>query len=75
MSQDQAALSESALERIELKIAYLESAYQQLSDVVYRQQREIEVLQARLAASQRLLEALKSEAAPGFPDDERPPHY
>lgn len=68
-------MTADALERIELKIAYLESAYQELSDVAYRQQREIEVLHARLAASQRLLEALKSESPTAPPEDERPPHY
>jgi uncharacterized coiled-coil protein SlyX len=69
------AMNDEAMERIELKIAFLESAVQDLSDTVYRQQREIEALQSQLAVSQRLLEALKSDLPPQTAEDERPPHY
>jgi uncharacterized coiled-coil protein SlyX len=44
---------DGALQDIEVKLAFLERANVELSDVLYRQQREIEVLHARLA----LLEA------------------
>ena len=69
------SMSDDAMERIELKIAFLESAVQDLSDTVYRQQREIEALQTQLAVSQRLLESLKSDLPPAGLEDERPPHY
>jgi uncharacterized coiled-coil protein SlyX len=69
------SVADEAMERIELKIAFLESAVQDLSDTVYRQQREIEALQGQLALSQRLLEALKSDLPPAGAEDERPPHY
>ncbi|HMM78298.1 MAG TPA: SlyX family protein [Gammaproteobacteria bacterium] len=65
---------DEALERIELKIAYLEQALQELGDVVYRQQRDIEALKQRLAAAQDRLDALRSEEAPPV-DEQRPPHY
>ncbi len=68
-------MNETTLERIELKIAYLESANQELSDIVYRQQREIETLSAKMAMYQRQVDAWKSEQAPVAPPDERPPHY
>ncbi|MBK6658792.1 MAG: SlyX family protein [Proteobacteria bacterium] len=69
-------MSDTALERIELKIAYLESANQELSDIVYRQQREIDALRTQLSAWQRQLEAWRSEQQDsGNPLDERPPHY
>ena len=68
-------MSDSALEKIELKIAFLENAYQELSDVVYRQQREIEALQFQLGISQRQLDEMKAEQATPRPEDERPPHY
>jgi SlyX protein len=68
-------VSDSGLERIELKIAFLENAFQELSDVVYRQQREIESLQAQLAISQRQLEEMKADQATPRPEDDRPPHY
>jgi len=63
------------LERLESKIAYLERANNELSDVVYRQHQEIQALRARLDA---LAERLSAVSAPGeirTPEDERPPHY
>ncbi|MCC6706564.1 MAG: SlyX family protein [Gammaproteobacteria bacterium] len=69
-------MSDNALERIELKIAYLENANQELSDIVYRQQRDIEQLRAQLSVYQRQLEAWRSEQQDSVnPLDERPPHY
>jgi SlyX protein len=68
-------MSDAAFERIELKIAYLESANQELSDIVYRQQRDIDVLRAQMSAYQRQLEAWRSEHNDNAPLDERPPHY
>ena len=70
------AMSDNALERIELKIAYLENANQELSDIVYRQQLDIEQLRAQLSVYQRQLEAWRSEQQDSVnPLDERPPHY
>ena len=40
-------MSTEAIERLEMKIAYLERANNELSDVVYRQQREIQGLQGK----------------------------
>ena len=68
-------MSDSALERIELKVAYLESANQDLSDIVYRQQREIDHLRTQMSAYQRQIEAWRSEQGDHAPVDERPPHY
>ncbi|MSR15633.1 MAG: SlyX family protein [Gammaproteobacteria bacterium] len=62
-------------EQIELKIAFLEHAHQQLSDVVYRQQRELENLRTQMTAYQRQIDTWKSEQMPVAPVDERPPHY
>jgi len=67
-------MDDSALERIETRIAYLESANQELSDTVYRQQRELETLRAQMAAWQQRLDAWVTEQAPAA-TDERPPHY
>jgi len=66
---------ESRLETIEIKIAHMESAIQQLSDVVYRQQKQMDgVLAAnrQLVQQVAILEARTSNEGGG---DEVPPHY
>jgi uncharacterized coiled-coil protein SlyX len=64
-----------ALERVELKIAFLERANSELGDVVYRQQQEIESLRAQLAALLARLDATQAEQTTYTPEQERPPHY
>lgn len=64
-----------AMEHIESKIAFLERANMELSDVVYRQQQELEELRARLSALVTQLESLKSEDFGDAAEQERPPHY
>lgn len=65
----------SALEPIETKIAFLERANAELSDVVFRQHREIEILQAQLVALAARIDAVQSDAGARTPEEERPPHY
>ena len=62
------------VETLEFKVAHLERALQELSDVVYRQQREIEAL---LELQRRLREQLEDlEGRSADPDAvEIPPHY
>ena len=72
-------MNPEALERLELRLAWLEHANQQMSEEIYRQQREIEGLRLRVGNLQNRLEAALAEAADegASPDrqDERPPHY
>lgn len=64
----------ASLEALEFKVAFLERALQELSDVVYRQQQLLEAADARY---QRLLERVESsERGPDTPGGfEIPPHY
>ncbi len=64
-----------ALEQIQSKIAYLERANAELSDVVFRQQQEIQALAARLKEVSERLQTVQSSADERAPEDERPPHY
>lgn len=69
-------MTTEALERIEIKIAFLERANSELSDVVFRQQREIEALRERIAVlADRMQASRESEITQRMPEDERPPHY
>jgi uncharacterized coiled-coil protein SlyX len=63
------------LERLELKIAYLERAGHELSDVVYRQQRELNELRARMQALTLRLAESSHQQQPYTHEEERPPHY
>jgi SlyX protein len=63
------------LDAIEEKLAHLERAVHELSDVVARQQKEIE---RALERNQRLVEklaAMESEFGPSATAHEKPPHY
>jgi uncharacterized coiled-coil protein SlyX len=68
-------MTSDEIERIETKIAFLESANVELSDVVYRQQQEIAALHARLDALAQRLEVAQAPYTPRTPEEERPPHY
>ncbi|MEO8444242.1 MAG: SlyX family protein [Gammaproteobacteria bacterium] len=64
------------LETLEIKCAHLEQAVQELSDVVYRQQQQLDRALARnqeLASQLAALEAAADGA--GGPRTEIPPHY
>jgi len=58
-----------------MKIAFLERANTELSDVVYRQQRELDEVRSKLAALAARFDALKEQPTAYSPEDERPPHY
>jgi len=69
-------MSIHALEELETKIAFLEDANSVLSDIVSRQQRDIDTLRDQLVALAALVQAARdSDATPRTHDDERPPHY
>jgi SlyX protein len=63
------------VERLESKIAFLERANNELSDVVYRQHREIQALRARLDALAERFDSITTADEQRTPEDERPPHY
>jgi len=60
---------------LELKLAYLERANQELSDVVYRQQQSIDQLEARLGRLADRLSSLEERPRDYSTTEETPPHY
>ena len=68
-------MNDETVERIELRIAFLEKANTELSDVVYRQQRDIDALKLQLVALESRLETVRDAATPMAEEQERPPHY
>ena len=69
------SLDEKKFEQLELKIAYLEQANQELSDVVYRQQGELDALRDRLKLLAARIEESAQPQRPYTEVEERPPHY
>ena len=66
-------MSEHRLDELEVRYSHLERTVQELSDVVWRQQQELDALRE---LAQRLKNRV--EAEPGLVDAtavERPPHY
>jgi len=64
-----------AIDEIQTKIAYLEKANSDLSDVVFRQQQELRALGTRLQDLAERLDTAAEGERQRAPDDERPPHY
>ena len=70
-----AHMNEEHLESMQTKIAFLERAVHELSDVVFRQDKEIQRMEARLQAVCGQLTDASSDGNPRAPEEEIPPHY
>ena len=68
-------MDDERLERIETKLAYQDEAVQELSDLVYAQQKQIDRLEALCRRLVDRLETLEEPPGSGDPADEVPPHY
>ena len=75
MPQDLDVMRNESLEELQSKIAYLEQAIAELSDVVFRQHKEIQVLEVQLNAVRERLDSARSDEAARTAEQERPPHY
>ena len=68
-------MNNEAVERIELRIAYLENANNELSDVVYRQQQEILEMRERMGLLVNRFDELENKPRDWTASEEKPPHY
>jgi SlyX protein len=68
-------MDDQTLEQIHMKLAFLERANSELSDVVFRQQQEIQVLSARIREVAERASSAQGGGEERSPEDERPPHY
>jgi SlyX protein len=66
---------DESVEHIQSKIAYLEHAVSELSDVVFRQDKEIQALQRHINALRERLEGMPRDEPARTAEQERPPHY
>jgi SlyX protein len=72
---DAYTVNAQAIEQIEIKIAFLERANAELSDVVFRQHRDIEALREQIGMLASRLQTAESDVTPRTAAEERPPHY
>lgn len=69
-------MDEDALEQLQTKMAFLERANAELSDVVFRQQRSIDALRDQIAALMMRAQSVgEPQETARTLEDERPPHY
>jgi SlyX protein len=68
-------MTPESLEQLETKLAFLDRANTELSDVVARQQKEIDLLRAELRALASRLDDSQRDERPWTAEDEKPPHY
>lgn len=68
-------MSDDRVERLELKLAFLERANQELSDVVYRQQQDVDALKLQVRELLGRIEDLREEPTRYTEEQEKPPHY
>jgi uncharacterized coiled-coil protein SlyX len=66
--------ADTRLEALEIKVAHLERALQELSDALYRQQQRIDAHEGRYQQLLDRVEAASQQAGPE-PKFEVPPHY
>jgi uncharacterized coiled-coil protein SlyX len=75
MPQNTELMERESLEQLQSKIAYLEQAVTELSDVVFRQHREIGALELLFNALRERFDSARTDEAARTPEQERPPHY
>ena len=66
-------MTDKEIEKLEIKLAYLEDYIKQLNDVVLSQEKEISILKAGQNRLKNQLEELLDQL-PG-PESSKPPHY
>jgi uncharacterized coiled-coil protein SlyX len=64
-----------ALEQLQTKIAYLERANADLSDMIFLQHQDIRALEDKLKELSQRLNAALSACNEQEPAEQRPPHY
>jgi SlyX protein len=68
-------MADDSVEQVQSKIAHLERAMNELSDVVFRQHNDIKMLEAQVRALKDRLQGPQLEEPQRTPEQERPPHY
>lgn len=68
-------MTEDRIEKIEAKLTFQEDLIEELNKTVYRQQQELERLEATCQALARHIASLAESSKDGSLAHEKPPHY
>jgi SlyX protein len=63
------------LEELEMKIAFLERANIELSDMLYQQKRELDALRTHVSGLAARFDEAQTHERPYTQEEEKPPHY
>ena len=66
---------QTRIDTLETRDAYREDTLAQLSELIYRQQKQIDRLEHLLETLEQKVKGLASGESSPLPDNERPPHY
>ena len=66
---------ETRIENLEIKVSYHDDTVQQLSDIVARQDREIEVLKLEIKVLKEKFSEIRVSAVKPQEEETPPPHY
>ena len=66
---------EAGIADMEIKLALLEDHVDQLNHTIFRQQQQLDLLQAQLRELHSQMNTASAENAASGPHDEPPPHY
>ena len=66
---------ETQIAELEIKLALLEDHLDQLNHTIFRQQQQLDLLQAQFRELHSQLHAASAGSALSSPHDEPPPHY
>ena len=68
-------MNEQQISELEIKVAFLEQAIQDLSEEFLAQQKDLIKLKSQFSTLSSKLELIESDRNQGSVVDERPPHY
>ena len=68
-------MNEQQISELEIKVAFLEQAIQDLSEEFLAQQKDLIKLKSQFSTLSSKLELIESDQNQGSVVDERPPHY
>ena len=68
-------MSEKRITELETKVAYQEHTIQELNEVIYKQQQQMDAIEIKCQHLMDRIQSLSESSPSEQPSNERPPHY